>query len=71
MKIELRVKTTYLATMGYNQHEEHKIYSDQLVDVYNNVGWYLDNLDYIPEYRLSWGNYSKKGFITPVKPKHL
>ena len=45
--------------------EEAEIYKDQLDEIINNLGWYLDQVEYMVEYRVSWKNYSTK---TPTIP---
>jgi len=49
-----------LKDAGYDYEEEHKIYSELLTDVYNNPRWYLDSLEYLPEFRLSFIRYSNQ-----------
>ena len=47
--------------------EENEIYMANLKSIFENPREWLDNLDYIPVYRVSWKNYSKSN--TPTLPK--
>jgi len=68
IKIKLTKNSNYLKDAGYTPAEEVDIYASILEDVYNNPRWYLDNLAFLPEFRLSWGNYrNNRG----IKPKPL
>lgn len=60
--IQLQINPTnnWLKNNGYSREEEKKIYIEQLKDIYDNPRYYLDNLDYMIEYRLSGTNYRKK-----------
>ncbi len=60
IKIKLADRTNFLKTAGYTIEQEEEIYNAILEDVYLNARWYLDNLDYIPEFRVSWQNYRSK-----------
>jgi hypothetical protein len=51
----------WLKEQGYTVEEEAKLYDDQLQDILDNTRWYLDNLEFMRQYRVSWGNYSLKG----------
>lgn len=74
-KIVLASNSSWLKDAGYNKDEEDFVYNFILKDVYENPRWYLDNLQYIPEFRVSWGNYRDSKPITPRehirKPKGL
>jgi len=64
MKIRLAKNNSYLKSL-YTMEEEAEIYKDQLDEIINNLGWYLDQVEYMVEYRVSWKNYSTK---TPTIP---
>lgn len=53
-----------LADNGFSIEEEEKIYEEQLQEVFDNPRWYLDNLDYMVEYRVRWVDYKKGNNIT-------
>ena len=42
---------------GYSTDEEKKIYNDLLDDIQKHTRWYLDNLEFLPEFQVSWENY--------------
>jgi len=48
---------SYLKANGYSDKEEKKIYNDVLDDIQKNTRWYLDNLEYLSEFQVSWENY--------------
>lgn len=51
MKIKLSTKDNWLSSAGYSKEEQDEIYQKQLNDIIQNTRWYLDNLDYMVEYR--------------------
>ena len=60
---------SWLSEAGYTKEQERELFDKQLDDVIDNTRWYLDNLDYMVEYKVYWTCYtrrSKKGqnFIT-------
>ena len=55
----LHTNNTWLCNDMYCKEDQHKIYDDNLQDVLDNTRWYLDNLNYLKEYRVYWGNYNK------------
>ena len=60
-------RSNHLSDNGYSMEEQEKIYDDQLVDLYLHARWYLDNLDFLPTYRVSWHNYRTKSAPVPYK----
>ena len=60
IKIKLANGTNFLKTAGYTMKQEEGLYDAILEDVYLNARWYIDNLDYISEFRVSWQNYRCK-----------
>ncbi len=69
MALELRfyTNTNHLKKNGYSFEEEVTIYKEQLLDVWENPRWYLDNLDFLCEYRVRWKNYRSKRPTMPHK----
>lgn len=59
MKIALLKNNNWLLENGYSRGEERTIYKDCLEEIYNNPRWYLDNLEYLVEFRVSFLNYKK------------
>jgi hypothetical protein len=67
--IQLRLNNTnWLRNNEYSSDEEGEIYERQLCDILTNTRWYLDNLEFLVEYRVSWVNYRRCNI---TKPKHL
>ena len=50
----------WLDKNGYSKEEEERIYQYQLKDIIDNTRWYLDNLEYLCTYRLSYVCYTNK-----------
>ncbi len=77
IKIKIYNNSDWLKDNGYSVEDEEQIYDNQLHDVYLNPRWYLDNLSFMKDYRLSWANYHKRQKFVPtvprryVKEKHL
>ena len=66
IKVEMQPGRSYLHECGYTLEEEIAIYDKVLDDVYTNIRWYLDNLEYLNSFRVSWINYRYK-VTTPYK----
>lgn len=60
MKIALTSGNNWLKDNEYSIEEEREIYLQNLEDIYSNPRWYLDNLEYLVEYRVSFINYKAK-----------
>ena len=56
-----------LSENGYSLKEQAILYDEQLQDVFDRTRWYLDNLEYLPTYRVSWKNYRYNTPVTPYK----
>lgn len=65
IKLSLVKGKSLLKAAGYTVQEEEMIYSATLQDVIDNPRWYLDNLEYLSEYRVLWKDYK---FLTPTLP---
>ena len=75
-------KNSWLKDNGYYMDEEAEVYNATLQDVYDNPRWYLDNLEFLREYRVSWSCYTRKvkkgrsaitlplGFINKTSPTY-
>jgi hypothetical protein len=59
--------TSWLKLNGFTKEEEQICYEEQLKDIFNNPREYLDNLEYLPEYRVYWKNYNYKTATIPYK----
>ena len=60
IKIDMPNPNSWLKDSGYTIEQEQHIFNATLQDVLDNTRWYLDNLHYIREYRVSWECYTKK-----------
>jgi len=60
IRLQIIPTNNWLRDNGYTPEEEIYIYSKQLEDIYDNPRWYLDNLDYLREYRTYFINYNRK-----------
>ena len=69
--VSLKKNNNWLKENGYSKEQEADVYDSQLQDVIDNPRWYLDNLTYLKEYRVSWKNYSSKGTKTATIPLKL
>ncbi len=59
--------SSLLKTNGYTEKDEAEIYDALLQDVYDNPRWYLDNLDYLKEFRVRWIDYKTVKVTKPYK----
>ena len=50
----------WLDKNGYSLEEQQQIYQYQLDDVLKNTRWYLDSLEHLVTYRLSYICYTRK-----------
>lgn len=50
----------WLSEAGYTKKEQEDLYDNSVQDIIDNTRWYLDNLEYLREYRVYWQCYSKK-----------
>ena len=58
---------SYLKANGYSDKEEKKIYNDVLDDIQKNTRWYLDNLEYLSEFQVSFEDYHRKHYSRDIK----
>lgn len=68
LEVRLYKNNNWLKRSGYTITEEGEVYDEQLQDIVANPRWYLDNLDYLCEYRVSWKNYRH---TNPTKPREF
>ena len=75
IQIELAKTNNWLKENGYSLMKEEQIYDEQLKDVITNTRWYLDNIEFMIEYRVSWKDYRRKSATIPLRhvklTKHL
>ena len=67
MKIRFSGKSQNLIDAGYSLKEQAQVYEDTLKDVYNNARWYLDTLEFMRSYRVSWKTYRGKKITLPYR----
>jgi len=67
MKIYILPNRSNLKDNGYTQKEEGAIYDEQLEELFNNPRWYLDNLESMREYCVSWKDFNSKTPTIPLK----
>lgn len=59
-----------LSANGYSIEEQEEIYSLLLKDIFNNPRWYLDHLEKLRTFRVSWHNYKSVKNIG-VSPRNV
>jgi len=67
MKVKLTKSNNWLNKNDYDISEEEEIYDFCLAHVLENTRWYLDNLENLKEFRVSWKNYSNNKPVVPFK----
>lgn len=65
IKVRLGDKVTNLSACGYSVIEEAELYDRQLKDIITNTRTYLDKLEELRVYSVSWKNFNSK---TPTMP---
>lgn len=58
-----------LGVNGYSLEEQGVLYDEQLEDLLLRTRWYLDNLEFLPTYRVGWKNYRSK--VPPVPYRYV
>jgi hypothetical protein len=64
MEFALNQSNTVLSRNGYSIEEEEELFARSLQDVIDNPRWYLDHLEVLPGFFVSWKNYRKGYQIT-------
>jgi len=67
IKLKLSKQSNWLVDAGYTMKVQEQIYEDLLEDVIANPRWYLDQLSYLSEFRVSWINYAKQNVTKPYR----
>lgn len=65
MELRMIPNCSWLKESGFTREQEIDIYNQQLQELYDDPSWYLANLDYMTEYRVSWGTYTTKNITIP------
>jgi hypothetical protein len=65
IKIRLQRSNNHLCDNGYSKADEVKLYDELLLDILENTRWYLDNLDNMRTFRVSWQDYRLKTSPVP------
>jgi hypothetical protein len=53
--------------LSYSIEEQAALYDSILADIYLDPRWYLDNLDYLPQFKVVWHDYRCKQAPAPYK----
>lgn len=64
-KLKFLGKNNRLEDCGYTLAEQIKIYDEQLEELFKNPREFLDSLDFVKTYRVSWKDYRDH---TPTLP---
>jgi len=67
IKIRYTDTGTHLKANGYTFEQEKEIYDAQLQDIIDNPREYLDGINHMAEYRVSWKDYREKTPTVPYK----
>ena len=65
IEIKFKGNSNWLKDSGYTVEQEAAIYEEQLDDLGRNPRWYLDQLEYFVEYKVSWVDYKKQKVTRP------
>lgn len=60
-------RSNHLRDNGFSLDEEGELYDESLNDLLSFPRWYLDNVDFLKTYRVSWHNYRSRGAVVPRK----
>ena len=53
--------------LSYTIEEQAILYESLLSDIHRDPRWYLDNLNYLPQFKVSWHDYRCKQAPAPYK----
>jgi len=67
MKLALIKGNGNLRSNSYSIVEQDELYGVQLEEVLARTRWYLDNLDSMQPYFVSWKNYGNKNPVLPYE----
>jgi len=67
IQVKFKGASSLLKASGYTIEEEEEIYDRFLQDVIENPGWYLDQMGYMREFRVSWVDYKTQNCTKPYK----
>lgn len=70
VKVHFETKSRWLKDLNYNIQEQAELYEQCLLDVYNNPRYYLDNLKYMQEFKVSWIDYKTQKITKPYRFCH-
>lgn len=65
IQIQFTNGSSLLNKNGYTLKEEADIYDFQIKDLLENTRWYLDNFEYMREFRVSWIDYKTQKATKP------
>jgi hypothetical protein len=67
IKLILHPRNNWLSASDYSLQEQADIYDRQLADVLENTRWYLDNLEKLVTYRVTWHAYNERDITLPFR----
>lgn len=67
IRIQFTNGSSLLDKSGYTLEEQGQIYDYQLQDVIENTRWYLDNIEFMREFRVSWVDYKTQKWTKPIE----
>lgn len=67
VQIQFTNSSSLLAKSDYSMEEQGQIYDYQLQDVIENTRWYLDNIEFMREFRVSWVDYKTQRWTKPIE----
>lgn len=65
--VDFKTGSSMLKANGFTVEEEAQLYDDLLQDVIENPRWYLNQLDYMREFRVSWTDYRTQNVTKPYR----
>lgn len=67
INVRFNSSSSWLKDSRYTIKQQSLLYDAVLQDVINHTRWYLDQLDYLSEFKVSWADYRKPGITKPYK----
>jgi len=67
IQVEFKNGSSLLKANGYTLKQEEDLYDRFLQDVMENPRWYLDQMGYMREFRVSWVDYKNQTITKPYK----
>jgi hypothetical protein len=68
--IQFTGTSSLLDSSDYTLKDQEEIYDAMLLDLMENTRWYLDNYEYLREFRVSWVDYKTQKITKPYRFVH-